>query len=732
MKSSLSVLSVPESDKVRLSDILDQLEGYVSESEIELVKKAYIFSAKAHEGQKRSSGEPFMSHPLCVALILAEMRLDSATVITGLLHDTVEDTLVTIKAIKDVFGDQVAKLVDGVTKLSKIKFSSREARQAENFRKMFMAMAEDIRVILVKLADRLHNMRTIHYLPENKRIRIATETMEVYAPIAGRLGIQEMKIELEQRAFRCLKPEVWNKIQKQVSRLEKVSEKFIGEVEGAVKKELGEHGIEANVEHRFKHHYSIYRKMDAQNLDFEQVYDIIGFRVLVKELSDCYTALGVIHSLWQPVPGRFKDYIGMPKLNNYQSLHTTVIGPHGHRVEFQIRNEEMHEIAEWGIAAHWRYKVKNEMTEKDEMKFRWLRQFMEWQRDVSDPAEYLDIVKLDLFATDVYVFTPKGDIREFPRGSTPVDFAYSVHTDVGNSCIGARVNGRIVPLRYILKSGDEVEILTRNDHTPSKDWLKFVRTSRARSKIRHFIRSQQRDRALVIGREILEKEFAKFGAETSKELKRAGFKEFMKSRGIASEEELMAQLGYGKVTPRQVVASILPAEQLAEPTEEPVKETALSRIFRRAVRRSKGIVRVQGFDDILVSIGKCCSPIPGDSIVGFVTRGRGVTVHRVDCSRALTMDPDRRIDVEWDDSTENLSVAKIRMLCLDKPGLLATISKEISGYNVNISNANCRAIGDEKAVNTFELAIRSVQELNRLIHSLEKLKGVISVDRVTK
>jgi GTP pyrophosphokinase len=730
MKTMAIDLTIPDPEKVTLEDVMACLREYASESDLDLLKKAYVFATRAHQGQKRKSGEPFMTHPLCAALILAEMRLDIATIVTGLLHDTVEDTLVTLDEIKDIFGEQVTKLVDGVTKLSKIKFSSREARQAENFRKMFMAMAHDIRVILVKLADRLHNIQTLDSLPEQKQHRIATETLEVYAPIAGRLGMQEMKIELEQRSFHKLKPEIWSKIDEQASRLKKTSEKFIAEVQDNVSKELSSHGIDADVQGRVKHHYSIFRKMEVQNLEFEQVYDIIGFRVIVQDLSGCYTALGLIHSLWRPVPGRFKDYIGMPKLNNYQSLHTTVMGPHGHRVEFQIRTQDMHEVAEWGIAAHWRYKVKGGMAEKDEMKFRWLRQFMEWQRDVSDPAEYLDIVKLDLFATDVYIFTPKGDIREFPRGSTPIDFAYSIHTDVGHNCVGARVNGRIVPLRYMMKSGDTVDIITRSDHKPSKDWLKFAKTSRARSKIRQFIRLGERDQALTIGKEILEKEISKFDAVTTRELKKAKFDKFMESRGIASEEELMAQLGYGKVTPRQVVSSLLPPEQLEESKTGKTKETAISRIFRKAVKRSKGIVRVQGFDDILLTLGKCCSPIPGDSITGFVTRGRGVTVHRVDCSRALTLDPERRIDVSWGESAENRSSAKIRVLCIDRPGLLAQISKEISSHDVNISNANCRSIGDQKAINTFEIGVKSVQDLNRLMQSLEKVKGIISVDRV--
>jgi len=731
MATAQSVLLQSDGRKISFDDVIDCLRSYCTEEDLDAVRKAYVFSAKAHRGQKRQSGEPFMTHPLYVALILAEMNLDVATVITGLLHDTVEDTLVTLAELRELFGDHIASLVDGVTKLGKIKFSSREARQAENFRKMFMAMAEDIRVILVKLADRLHNVRTLGHLTENKRHRIARETLEVYAPIAGRLGMQEMKIELEDFAFQQLKPEIWKKIDNRVSHLKKTNERFIAEVQQTFKDELAQHGIDADVQGRFKHNYSIYRKMERQNLEFDQIYDVFGFRVLVTKLAEAYTALGVIHALWRPVPGRFKDYIGMPKLNNYQSLHSTVIGPRGQRIEFQIRTKNMHEVADWGIAAHWRYKEKGTMAQKDEIKFRWLRQFMEWQKDVSDPAEYLDIVKLDLFATDVYVFTPKGDIREFPRGSTPIDFAYSIHTDVGHRCVGARVNGRIVPLRYILKSGDEIEIVTRKDHVPSKDWLKFAKTSRARSKIRQYTRDQQRERAQTIGREILDKEFTKFGAEAKKELKRTEFNTFLKSRGITTEDDLMAQLGYGKVTPRQVVSSVLPADKLTE-TREKTKETTIAKIFRRAVQRSKGVVRVQGFDDILVSIAKCCSPIPGDTITGFVTRGRGVTVHRMDCSRALVIDPERRIEVEWDQRTDTLSAVKIRMLCVDQSGLLAKISKEISAHGVNIANANCRSIGDEKAVNTFELQVRSVKDLNRLIQSLEKLKDVISVERITR
>lgn len=729
MISIASAFAAAASEKVRFDDIVNRLEATGRASDVPLIRKAYDFSCAAHEGQKRQSGDPYMVHPLGVSLILTLMNLDPQTIVTGLLHDTVEDTLVTLDEVRDNFGDDVAQLVDGVTKLSKIHFSSREARQAENFRKMFMAMAEDIRVILVKLADRLHNMQTLSHLPEEKRQRIATETIEVYAPIAGRLGMQEIKIELEDYAFYYLKPEIFKRIDQHVARVKKQSSRFIEEVQDLVRKDLEKHHVDADVRGRFKHHYSIYRKMETQNLEFHQIYDIIAFRVMVDDMSQCYEALGSIHSLWRPVPGRFKDYIGMPKLNNYQSLHTTVIGPHGHRLEFQIRTREMHEMAEWGVASHWRYKEKTRMKEKDETKFQWVRQFMEWQRDVKDPAEYLDIVKLDLFATDVYVFTPKGDIREFPRGSTPVDFAYSIHTDVGHRCVGARVNGRIVPLRYILRSGDTVEIITRSGQRPSKDWLKFVQTSKARSNIRQYIRKQQRDKASDIGRELLQKEFAKFGADLNRQMKEKTFRKFLDENSIGSGDELMAQVGYGKMTPNQVVAAVLPGDRLKK-EKEPRKETTLSRIFRRATERTRGIVRVQGLDDILVSMAKCCSPIPGDSVIGLVTRGRGVKVHRLDCSRALSIDPARRVDVAWEDESEQRALAKIRMVCLDRPGQLAEISKEISARGVNISNAVCRSIGDEKALNTFEVTVKGTRELNRLIQGLGKLKGVISVERI--
>lgn len=720
---------------IRLEDILDEVHRYNTEADLDLIRKAYVFSAKVHQGQLRRSGEPYLTHPLEVANILAKMRLDAPSIATGLLHDTVEDTLATIPEIEQLFGAHIARLVDAVTKLSKINFTSSEQRQAENFRKMFMAMAEDIRVILVKLADRLHNMTTLHFLPEEKQIRIAQETLDIYAPIAGRLGMQEIRIQLENLCLKFLKPDVWTNLSDKVEQLEKKSGRFIEEVREGLSKKMEEYGIRSEIQARIKHIFSIYRKMEEQNIEFEQIYDLIAFRVIVVSIPQCYETLGLVHSLWKPVPGRFKDYIGMPKINNYQSLHTTVIGPRGQRAEFQIRTKEMHEISEWGIASHWRYKEGGEIDMKDELRFRWIRQFMEWQKELSDPAEYLDTVKLDLFTTEVYVFTPKGDIRELPAGSTPIDFAYAIHTEVGHKCVGARVNGKIVPLRYRLKSGDTVEIITQEGHRPSKDWLKIVQTSRSKARIRQYIREEQRDRAESLGHEFFEKELDRYGVSESKILKGEAFEKFMAEKGIKGQEHFFALLGYGKLSVHQILSFLLPKEKLKVSeergqVEEKRNESALTRIFKKAFDRSKGIIRVNGYDDILVSLGKCCNPIPGDSIIGFITRGRGVTIHSTHCSKVLASDQVRRVEASWNIKSDTPISTKIRVICVDKPGLLADISKSISGEGVNISQASCRSIGDQKSMNTFELGIKNLKHLHHVMKSLEKVKGVISVERV--
>lgn len=716
---------------IRLEDILEEVHRYNPETDLDLVKKAYVFSAKVHQGQTRRSGEPYLIHPLEVAHILAQMRLDAPSIATGLLHDTVEDTLTTTEEIEQIFGKPIARLVDGVTKLSKISFTSKEQRQAENFRKMFMAMAEDIRVILVKLADRLHNMRTLHHLSEEKQVRIAQETMEIYAPIAGRLGMQEVRIELENLCLKYLKPDVYKMLSEKVEQLEKKSGKFIDDIRESLVKKMEEYGLRADVQARTKHLFSIYKKMEEQKIEFEQIYDLIAFRVIVQTLPQCYETLGLIHSLWKPVPGRFKDYIGMPKVNNYQSLHTTVIVPRGQRVEFQIRTKDMHQIAEWGIASHWRYKESGEIDMKDELKFRWIRQFMEWQKELSDPAEYLDTVKLDLFATDVYVFTPKGDIRELPTGSTPIDFAYAIHTEVGHHTVGARVNGKMVPLRYQLKSGDTVEVMTLADHSPSKDWLKLVQTSRAKAKIRQFIREDQREKAVALGKELLEREAERIGMKESKILNGESYEAFLRERGIKGTSHLYAMIGYGRIPVSQLLSAVLPEDKLAEiEAAGPKKTSAIGRIFQKAFEKSSGVVKVGGFDDLLVTLAKCCNPIPGDNITGFITRGRGVTIHSTTCSKVLASDQARRVEASWNLKAKLPTSTKIRVVCVDKPGLLADISQSISSEGVNISQASCRSIGDQKSLNTFEVGIKDVKHLHQLMKSLEKVKGVISVERV--
>lgn len=715
---------------LRLNDILDTVSAYNPGADLDAIKKAYVFSAKVHQGQTRRSGEPYLIHPLEVAGILAEMRLDVPSITTALLHDTVEDTVTTLEEIEQLFGEEVRNLVDGVTKLSKIKFTTSEEKQAENFRKMIMAMAKDIRVILIKLADRLHNMRTLEYLQEPKRVEIARETMDIYAPIANRLGMQKIKTEMEDLSFKYLNPEIYKIIDEKVRERRSKREKYIEEVSDFVKKKMAEFDIPCEISGRVKHYYSIHRKMEAQNIPFDEVYDLIAFRIIVENISQCYEALGVLHGVWRPVPGRFKDYIAMPKGNNYQSLHTTVIGPHGERVEFQIRTREMHEVAERGIAAHWKYKEGRIFDEKDEMKFKWIRRLLEWQKELSDPAEFLDTVKLDLFSDDVYVFTPKGALMELPRGSTPVDFAYNVHSDVGNNCIGAKVNGKIVPLKYLLRSGDTVEIITQKGRKPNKDWLQFVKTSRAKAKIRQFIRQEEHEHGIEIGREIFEKECAKYGLNGSKLLKSEEMEKYMHELNFKDIESMLVAIGYGRLSSHQILLHIIPKDQLIEKGVTQKKETIWQKVVGKLGKKQKGLVKVGGLTDVLVSFGKCCNPVPGDSIIGYVTHGKGVSVHIRDCQKVLAADHDRLVEVEWDTSSGEGRVAKIKVVCVDRQGLLASITEAITAAGVNITQAEIKTMEDKKAVNIFDIEIKDTDELRKVMQSLESIKGVISVERV--
>jgi GTP pyrophosphokinase len=718
----------------RLEDIVGQIKAYHPAADCALVERAYDFAAEAHKGQTRRSGDPFVSHPLAVAQIITELKLDVASVCAGLLHDAVEDTSTTVEELTGSFGQEIAFLVDGVTKLGKLPFSTKEERQAENFRKMLLAMARDLRVILVKFCDRLDNMRTLSHLPAQKQERIATETMQIYAPLANRLGIQWMKCELEDLSFRYLYPEEHDQIRNAIATTARERSRVIGEIEKLIQTEMIRGGADCEVTGRAKHLWSIRQKMRRTGRDFEEIHDKIGFRVIAKSVPACYQALGVAHSTWTPIPGRFKDYIALPKPNMYQSLHTAVIGPKGDRIEIQIRTDEMHLIAEQGIAAHWKYKEgKPAVASGDEKKLTWLRQMMESQQDLKDPAEFMESVKIDLFGDEVYVFTPQGDVKALPKGSCPIDFAYAIHTSVGDHCSGARVNGVIVPLRYQLRNGDTVEIITSPNQKPNKDWLKLVKMARARTKIRHRLRKEQRERAGTLGKDLVERALKKWGVSMAKAERAGDLQRAAETLKCGRVEQLLTEVGYGKITATQVAEAVVPPDKRkgGKEVDAEEKENPLTRILRRVTgRTSSSGIRVEGEDDVMVRFARCCSPLPGDKVVGFITRGRGVTVHTRDCHKALDVDPDRRIDVEWTSDGKTTHDVAIQIVCADKPGLLAHISQAFTDSGVNISQAHCRATEDRRAVNTFHASVTDLEQLKAVMRSLQRIKGVYSVDRV--
>lgn len=709
-----------------INELVDRVLQYQPGADVDRLREAYQFSSAVHEGQKRLSGEPYLIHPVAVAGVLADLKLDLPSIIGGLLHDTVEDTLATLPEIEKSFGKEIATLVDGVTKLSRVNFTSREEKQAENFRKMILAMARDIRVVLIKLADRTHNMRTLQYLAPNKRQLIAQETLDIYAPIAHRLGIYWIKSELEDLALKHLRPEIYAQLKGDVAQKKKHREKYTAEVISRLGKTLAEEGIDAEVSGRPKHFYSIFKKMENQSLDFDQVHDLVAFRIVVDTMRECYESMGIVHSKWRPVPGRFKDYIALAKPNMYQSLHTTVIGPNANRIEIQIRTHEMHRVAEEGIASHWRYKEGEDLQVTDMQRFAWFRQLLEWQQNLSDPQEFLHSIKEDLFPDEVYVFTPNGDLQSFPKGATVVDFAYRIHSDIGQHCSGARVNGRLVPLKYILRSGDAVEIITTQEQTPSRDWLKVARTPRARSRIRAWMASQQRERSVALGREILEGDFHRHGLDYQELQAKGAIDGLGKELGVKSEEGLLAGVGYGKLTPRQVLARLLPAERLEGDNKQ--LEGGLERLFRLVGARDRGI-RVKGIEDVLVRFARCCHPLPGEEIDGIITRGRGVTVHVASCPTGLEADPERRVEVNWSEEAQRPRAVKIEVSCADKPGLLAAISSVISEAGVNIARAHIRTF-DDQAVNTFEIMIGSSDQLRHVLQDIARVKGVYSANRV--
>ena len=711
-----------------IGELVERVRAYTPTAPVDVIQRAYEFSASVHKGQRRASGEPYLTHPLQVAGIIADLRLDVPSVATGLLHDTVEDTLVTLAQVEERFGAEIAGLVDGVTKIGRINFTSREEKQAENFRKMLLAMARDIRVILIKLADRTHNMRTLGHLAPERQVDIAQETLDIYAPLAHRLGIYWIKSDLEDNALRFLHPEVYYQLKRSVAKRKAEREKYIKEVISVLGKKLAESEVEAEVHGRPKHFYSIYQKMQAQNLLYDQIYDLVAFRVVVDTVGECYEALGVVHANWKPVPGRFKDYIALPKANGYQSLHTTVIGPYGERMEIQIRTRDMHRVAEYGVAAHWRYKQPGGAEGGDGQRFAWLRQMLEWQQQLQDPQEFLRSVKEDLFTEEVFAFTPKGDLLAFPLGSTVIDFAYRIHSEVGHHCAGARVNGKIVPLRYQLQSGDTVEIVTTANQQPSKDWLKLVKTPRAKGRIRAWVKAQQSSRSVAVGREILERDLARHQLDLAKLRGEGTLRRVAEELGQKDEDTLLAAVGYGRVTAQQVLGKLLSPEELERRREK--GEGRLQRLLRMVSRQTKSGVQVSGVEDMLVRFGKCCSPLPGERITGFITRGRGVTVHALDCPKVLESDPQRRIDVQWEDGKGTPRPVRVEVTCIDQPGLLAAMSKAISSAGINITRAQVHALGDRKAQNVFELMVASADELNRVMRSLGRVRGVMKVARV--
>jgi guanosine-3',5'-bis(diphosphate) 3'-pyrophosphohydrolase len=713
---------------IRIDDILDLVLAYNPLADQDLIKKAYVFSAKVHKGQTRLSGEPYLVHPLEVAAILAQLRLDTPTVVTGLLHDTVEDTYTSLEEVEKNFGQDIAFLVDGVTKISRFTMKSSEEDQAENFRKMILAMVKDTRVILVKLADRVHNMRTLKFLSTDKQRQIAEETLDIYAPMAHRLGIDSIKSELDDLAFLYLHPDIYRDLEKRVAKKERERERYVGEVVRIITKKLYEYGVKAEVTGRPKKIHSIYQKMQDQNLDFEQVFDLIGFRIIVNSYRDCYEALGITHSMWTPVPGKFKDYINLPKVNMYQSLHTTVIGHYGETVEIQIRTQDMHRVAEDGIAAHWKYKEGKLVQEEEEKQFQWLRQLLEWQKDLKDSTEFLETIKVDLYPNDVYVFTPRGEVREFPRGATPVDFAYSIHTDVGHHCIGAKVDNRIVPLSYLLQSGQRVEIMTSTTHAPSKDWLSFVKTSRAKNKIRQWILAEERERSVALGKTICEKDFRKFNLNFNKLLKSGEVAKAATEFSFHEVDDLLAAVGYGKISSNQIMGRLLPSERLEK--EKIRDETRLARIIKRITRKPHDAIVVKGVEDVMIRFAGCCNPLPGDQVVGYITRGRGVTIHLTDCSSILNSDAQRRVEVEWDLKKDYSHPVRIRVISSNRKGLLADISSSLSSNGVNIVNAQVSTTERDRAVSTFEVEIRDIKHLQQVNRSLEKIKGVLQVKRL--
>jgi len=710
----------------RFGEIQDVVKSHYPDADLDLIRAAYVYSAREHQGQTRRGGEPYLVHPVAVAQILANMKLDESAIAAGLLHDTVEDGLVSVEELEQVFGKDVALLVDGVTKISKMEFSSREERQAESFRKMILAMSQDIRVLLVKLADRLHNMRTLDPMPPEAQIRIAQETMDVYAPLAGRLGIYWMRTELEDLAFKYLDHETYDYIRRRREESLKEQEEYVKTILSIIRERLEKYNINAETKWRTKELFSIHRKMQVQNIEFEQIHDLTAFRILVSTVSECYAVLGLMHSLWRPVPKRFKDYIAIPKGNAYQALHTTVIGPEGRRIEIQIRTRDMDLIAEEGIAAHWSYKEGKTLAAEDARVISWLRQMMEWQKDLEDPREFFEHVRVDLYPNEVYVFTPTGEVKEFPRGATPLDFAYSIHSEVGHTCVGARVNGKMVPLRHELQTGDTVEIITSANQKPSRDWLKYVKTARARAKIRQFMMTEERSRALEMGREAAERELKRWKIDLARAEKEGAIMNVAQEHSFKSETDLYAAIGFGRVSPKALITKLVPPHEREKALEALHQEKPV----KRGRTADKSGVNIQGVTDVLVSFARCCTPLPGDDVVGFITRGRGVTVHKTDCPNLVTVDDRRMVEIEWDREQHVERVVRIGVHSRNRIGLLSALSGVFSSNDSDIVEASIKTLNDDLAQGVFTAYVKDLEHLTKIINALKNVKGVEKVERL--
>jgi guanosine-3',5'-bis(diphosphate) 3'-pyrophosphohydrolase len=716
---------------IRFEDLIEKVRATNPDADVELLRRAYVFSAFEHKGQVRHSGEPYLVHPLEVADLLADMKLDVVAVAAGLLHDIVEDTQTPIERIKELFGADIAHVVEGVTKLGAIPFSSSEERQAENFRKMLLAMVDDIRVILVKLADRLHNMRTLHHLPEERRLKIAQETRDIYAPIANRLGMSKIKNELEELAFKYLEAKPYEALRQRVEGRRRATEGLIEELKTTVSAKLAEAQVPIlHIDGRIKRLFSIHQKLKRQKIDLDQVYDFMALRIVTHSIKDCYAALGIIHQTWSPVPGRIKDFIAMPRPNGYQSLHTSVVSERGFPFEVQIRTAEMHRVAEEGIAAHWKYKEGRLGADRDEQYFIWLRQLLEFQQEVRDPQEFLQNLKIELYPEEVYIFTPKGEVKALPRDATPVDFAYAIHTDVGHQCTGARVNGKMVPLRTRLRNGDIVQVITTAGHHPSRDWLNFAVTSRARNKIKHYIHAEEKARSLDLGKKVFEKEARRYGLNLKSLTEGPAFSAVLTEYGYGKAEELFTALGYGKLAVKSVLAKLVPTEELKE-----APESGLASVVRRVLGPAEEKIKVRGFDDLMVFRARCCNPIRGEKIIGYITRGKGVSVHSAACTNVINLlyDPERKIDVEWDKGSDTSPyTVRLSLQVEDRKGILADVTSKIAGINTNIRNVEATSDADARGRIDMTVEISDLKHLQKVVKALRSVAGVVDVERASR